>query len=206
MSINEEQASFRPVASACKIETGEHCVQINQKEIYDASLMEALLTPKVSPSNILLPQSTSQPPSTDLSLLPSNIDDISNNNHCNINNNNVDIDHSAINHVVPEATFLAPTIADLPTAPTITDSLCLPEIRKPDRDAFKLFVGQVPKNWDENKCRELLEPYGDIYQLNILKDKSSLLSRGMYFFYILFIFKKLSISLLKSDRSDRKQN
>ena len=67
---------------------------------------------------------------------------------------------------------------------TTTPPSCSSEnSRKPDRDAFKMFVGQIPKNWNENNCRELLLEYGEIYQLNILRDKDTQQSRGKFFFH-----------------------
>nr|CAB3229631.1 CUGBP Elav-like family member 1 [Phallusia mammillata] len=52
---------------------------------------------------------------------------------------------------------------------------------QPDADAIKMFIGQIPKNWAESEVRELLEVYGPIYQLNILKEKGSILSKGCCF-------------------------
>lgn len=49
---------------------------------------------------------------------------------------------------------------------------------QPDPDAIKMFIGQIPKTWGENEVRELLEVYGPIYQLNILREKGSVLSKG----------------------------
>lgn len=47
-----------------------------------------------------------------------------------------------------------------------------------DSDAIKMFVGQIPRNWDETDCIKLLEEFGPIHQLNILKDKNSAVSKG----------------------------
>ena len=49
---------------------------------------------------------------------------------------------------------------------------------QPDADAIKMFIGQIPKTWGESEVRELLEVYGPIYQLNILREKGSVLSKG----------------------------
>lgn len=49
---------------------------------------------------------------------------------------------------------------------------------EPDPDTIKMFVGQVPKSWDEPKLRALFEQYGRIHTLNILRDKVTMMSRG----------------------------
>lgn len=62
--------------------------------------------------------------------------------------------------------------------------------RMPDADALKMFIGQIPKDWTETECRQLLEPYGPIYALNILKDKDSKKSKGtvvIFFFLAVFL-------------------
>uniref|UniRef100_A0A672QVI0 CUGBP Elav-like family member 1 n=1 Tax=Sinocyclocheilus grahami TaxID=75366 RepID=A0A672QVI0_SINGR len=43
---------------------------------------------------------------------------------------------------------------------------------QPDIDAIKMFVGQVPRTWSEDQLRELFEPYGAVYEINILRDRS----------------------------------
>ena len=51
----------------------------------------------------------------------------------------------------------------------------------PDDDAIKMFVGQVPRSMDENALKEFFEEYGRVYQLNVLRDKNSGVSRGCCF-------------------------
>ena len=53
--------------------------------------------------------------------------------------------------------------------------------REPDPNAIKMFVGQIPRDWSELECRSLFEQFGDIYSLNVLKDKSTGLSKGCCF-------------------------
>ncbi|XP_056089843.1 CUGBP Elav-like family member 1 isoform X10 [Rhinichthys klamathensis goyatoka] len=43
---------------------------------------------------------------------------------------------------------------------------------QPDIDAIKMFVGQVPRTWSEDQLRELFEPYGAVYEINVLRDRS----------------------------------
>lgn len=50
--------------------------------------------------------------------------------------------------------------------------------KEPDANAIKMFVGQVPKTYDEKQLLEMFEAYGPVFQLNILKDKVTGHSRG----------------------------
>uniref|UniRef100_H3BI93 CUGBP Elav-like family member 1 n=1 Tax=Latimeria chalumnae TaxID=7897 RepID=H3BI93_LATCH len=43
---------------------------------------------------------------------------------------------------------------------------------QPDIDAIKMFVGQIPRIWSEKELRELFEPYGAVYEINVLRDRS----------------------------------
>lgn len=43
---------------------------------------------------------------------------------------------------------------------------------QPDIDAIKMFVGQIPRSWTEEQLRELFEPYGAVYEINVLRDRS----------------------------------
>ncbi|XP_045928919.1 CUGBP Elav-like family member 1 isoform X7 [Micropterus dolomieu] len=43
---------------------------------------------------------------------------------------------------------------------------------QPDVDAIKMFVGQIPRSWSEEQLRELFEPYGPVYEINVLRDRS----------------------------------
>ena len=51
----------------------------------------------------------------------------------------------------------------------------------PDDDAIKMFVGQVPRSMDEEALKDFFEEFGRVYQLNVLRDKSSGVSRGCCF-------------------------
>lgn len=50
----------------------------------------------------------------------------------------------------------------------------------PDPDSIKMFVGQIPKHMNETDLRELFEKYGRVYQINVLRDKATKQSKGMY--------------------------
>ncbi|KAL7741283.1 hypothetical protein ACLKA6_015162 [Drosophila palustris] len=52
---------------------------------------------------------------------------------------------------------------------------------QPDADNIKMFVGQVPKTWDEAKLRRLFEQFGRVHTLNVLRDKVTSISRGCCF-------------------------
>lgn len=48
-------------------------------------------------------------------------------------------------------------------------------------DAIKLFIGQVPKDWNESQLKSLFEPYGEIHSMNLLYDKSTGQHKGCGF-------------------------
>ncbi|CAF4958578.1 unnamed protein product [Rotaria sp. Silwood1] len=52
---------------------------------------------------------------------------------------------------------------------------------EPDSDAIEMFCGQIPRTMCENELRILFERYGQIYKLNILRDKQSGESKGCCF-------------------------
>lgn len=68
---------------------------------------------------------------------------------------------------------------------------------QPDPDAIKMFVGQIPRSWSEKELKELFEPYGAVYQINILRDRSqnppqskgtTLLRTSYFFLFFLLCF------------------
>ncbi|XP_067129187.1 CUGBP Elav-like family member 2 isoform X2 [Centruroides vittatus] len=56
-----------------------------------------------------------------------------------------------------------------------------PHQDQPDPDAIKMFVGQIPRNWDENDLKTMFEDFGPVYQINVLRDKLTGQSRGCCF-------------------------
>lgn len=61
---------------------------------------------------------------------------------------------------------------------------------QPDPDAIKMFVGQIPRSWSEKELKDLFEPYGAVYQINVLRDRSQNppQSKGNY---MILLFKQL---------------
>lgn len=49
---------------------------------------------------------------------------------------------------------------------------------QPDPDNIKMFVGQVPRSMDENDLKQLFEEYGRVHSINVLRDKTSGISKG----------------------------
>lgn len=52
--------------------------------------------------------------------------------------------------------------------------------KMPDSDAIKMFIGQIPKPWNENDVRMYFEQFGPIYMVNVLRDKVTKQSRGTF--------------------------
>ena len=65
--------------------------------------------------------------------------------------------------------------------PVVTNNNGNQLIREPDSDAIKMFVGQIPRDWNESECRRLFEEFGEIHSINVLRDKQSGQSRGCCF-------------------------
>ncbi|XP_076045915.1 bruno 1 isoform X4 [Oratosquilla oratoria] len=53
--------------------------------------------------------------------------------------------------------------------------------REPDADSIKMFVGQIPRSMDEADLKKMFEDYGEVYQINVLRDKVTGQSKGCCF-------------------------
>ncbi|XP_055890041.1 CUGBP Elav-like family member 2 isoform X5 [Biomphalaria glabrata] len=62
---------------------------------------------------------------------------------------------------------------------------------EPDPDAIKMFVGQIPRNWDENDLKTMFEEFGPIHSMNILRDKITGQSKGCCF--VTFFIRKAAL-------------
>ena len=48
-----------------------------------------------------------------------------------------------------------------------------------DTDAMKLFVGQIPKTYEESHIREIMESFGPIYEITVIKDRAYGTHKGL---------------------------
>ena len=55
--------------------------------------------------------------------------------------------------------------------------------------AIKLFVGQVPSSWEEKDLRPVMEVFGQISDMIILKDKLSGISKGQSQILVVFLIR-----------------
>jgi hypothetical protein len=49
---------------------------------------------------------------------------------------------------------------------------------EPDPDAIKMFVGQIPRHYEEEDLRTYFSKYGSVYNVTVLRDKQTGKSKG----------------------------
>ena len=64
-----------------------------------------------------------------------------------------------------------------------------------DADAIKLFIGQVPRTWDDKDLRPYFESYGEIHELTVLRDRLTRNHKGNFSCIILAGFVQQSLML-----------
>ncbi|XP_055637686.1 CUGBP Elav-like family member 2 isoform X2 [Toxorhynchites rutilus septentrionalis] len=100
-----------------------------------------------------------------------------NNNHITLNNNNPNVINQNSNCTGTTGLELV--------SPRKSENSCDEDegiVRdQPDPDYIKMFVGQVPRSMDEQQLREMFEEFGRVHQINVLRDKSSGMSKGCCF-------------------------
>ena len=67
--------------------------------------------------------------------------------------------------------------SDIPSKFKLAEPVEPPRPRK-NPDAIKLFVGQVPRTFEERDLLPYLEPFGPIYELRVLRDKLTHAHKG----------------------------
>ncbi|XP_023811456.1 CUGBP Elav-like family member 2 isoform X4 [Oryzias latipes] len=74
----------------------------------------------------------------------------------------------------PSAAGISVRNEDLPMSNGNSNKMngSLEHMDQPDPDAIKMFVGQIPRSWTETELKELFEPFGAVYQINILRDRA----------------------------------
>lgn len=77
--------------------------------------------------------------------------------------------------ITPVDGYVSPSVEGYVTTTSAVESLCPDK----DLDAIKLFVGQVPKTYEEKDLKPYLSPFGAIHELSILRDKLNMTHKGI---------------------------
>lgn len=52
------------------------------------------------------------------------------------------------------------------------------EIAALGSDSIKLFVGQIPRTWEDSEVRQIFDTFGAIQDLTVLRDRSTGIHKG----------------------------
>lgn len=70
----------------------------------------------------------------------------------------------------------------IPVASIVSPAECSSDdTEQPESDYIKMFVGQIPRAMNEQDLMEMFGEFGRVYQLNLLRDKFTGVSKGKIF-------------------------
>lgn len=61
------------------------------------------------------------------------------------------------------------------------------DTEQPEPDYIKMFVGQIPRAMNEQDLMDMFGEFGRVYQLNLLRDKFTGVSKGKLFAHVDFV-------------------
>lgn len=64
------------------------------------------------------------------------------------------------------------------STPCASTSDCSNDAEQPEHDYIKMFVGQIPRAMNEQDLMDMFGEFGRVYQLNLLRDKFTGVSKG----------------------------
>lgn len=73
----------------------------------------------------------------------------------------------------------------IPT-PCASTSDCSNDAEQPEHDYIKMFVGQIPRAMNEQDLMDMFGEFGRVYQLNLLRDKFTGVSKGKVLRFFFF--------------------
>ncbi|XP_050442912.1 CUGBP Elav-like family member 1 isoform X4 [Adelges cooleyi] len=78
---------------------------------------------------------------------------------------------------LPGASVTSDSDMSIPTSCTDSNN----DVEQPEPDYIKMFVGQIPRAMNEQDLMEMFGEFGRVYQLNLLRDKFTGVSKGCCF-------------------------